>query len=59
MSLDEIIELAGKIFLIPNYYDTFERNFSLAATVFSPIVGVVLSKEFEHKGLALTAVLSA
>ena len=44
MNISDIIALAGKILLVPDYYTTWEVGLSVAASILLAVIGVAGSK---------------
>jgi hypothetical protein len=46
MNVSDVLDLAGKILLVPQYYSDRESEFSIAASIFSAVVGAVIGRNF-------------
>jgi hypothetical protein len=46
MNVSDVLDVAGKILLVPQYYRDRESEFSIAASIFFAVVGAVIGRNF-------------
>lgn len=59
MSVDDLVRLLGKIFLVPYYYSNFEISLNVAVTILGLVIGVYIPRHLDLRLLRWTALIVA